>query len=418
MVYKKKNMCYTIKMEIKSPFTAKERHGIKMTENYQNITDNKISRAERINVILAILVSFICCLAIPMASTSVIGNVVGIVTVAVCSVFAVRVSSRKILTVLALVILFSLFGLSNGLPIIAAVLAITVGCGTMSWLIVKIDSPYIAIIPVLAYAVATVISKSWFGSLLTLIFVFPAILLAQSYEKMNTRVGALLRVSIGFISFVVLAIVFSMLYFTGEFDIRIIGNILNGFKENAVKVLSSIEIALVNGQTEMLMSETDAYNYISLLISLIPALVVLLCYVLSYFSQKMQFSIFKYTDGEKEFNELRTVFVMSPFSAVAFVMSFLLYTIAITSSASSVLSTVTSNLYLIFMPGLAVMGVKSFFGGRAGAVRSGCFSFAITALFLFLLFFNTGTALVMAACFGSYAAIEGPVRKFLDKKRD
>ena len=330
----------------------------------------------------------------------------------------IRFSSRKILSVFLLIGLFSSFGLSGGLPIIAIILSCTVGCGAFAWLISKTESAFLALIPSIAYAAATIITKSWFGSLLTLVFILPAILLAQSYEKLSTRVSSLLRASIGYLVFVALAIVFSMLYFTSEFRVEIIGEVLDTVRDSFVKVLSSMEVTLVNGETQSLMSETDAYNLVSLVISLLPGLIVIFCDLLAYFAQKVQFSIFYDTEGERNFNELRKVFVMSPASAIVFIVSFLVYTVTATSGDAETVATVSSNLYLIFMPGLAFMGIKSFISGRNGTAGRGCSSAIIGALFVFLLFFSTGTAIVMAACYGAFCAIETPVRKYFANRKN
>ena len=402
-------------MEIKFSFNRQLQKGrsVKMSDTNLKQKESLGRNAHRLNIVLAIAVSFICYLAIPFSFNESVGKVVGIVTVAICSIFTVRVSSRKIMTILLLLVLFATLGLGGGLPFVTFILASTVGCGTFAWLIAKTDSPLLAIIPALAYSISTVVTKSWFASLMTLFFIFPAVLLAQTYEKLSTRVGSLLRISLGYLSFIILGIVFSLLYFTGEFRVEIIGDILDTARESLAKILSSMEVSLVNGNTEMLMSETDAYNYVSQLISLLPALTVVLCFVLAYFAQKIQFSIFKYTDGEQEFNELRRIVIMSPISAVVFILSFLIYTV---TDPTSAVSTVCANLYYIFMPGLAFMGIKSFTEGRTGLARGGCSTSIITVLFIFLLFFNIGIALVMAACFGSFAAIEGPIRKYLSKK--
>ena len=390
-----------------------------MTENTANFINQDRQRSQdRFSIILAVLASFISCFAIPIASSGKLGSAVAIAATVICSVVTVRFSSRKILTLITLVGLFSSFGLSGSLPIISILLACTVGCGCFAWLISKTESPFLALIPTLAYAASTVITKSWFGSLLTLVFVLPAILLAQSYEKLNSRVSSLLRVSFGFLVFIALGILLSMLYFTGEVNTQIIGEVLDSIRDTFVKLLSSYEMSMVNGETQALMSETDAYNLVSMVISLLPALTVILCYALAYLAQKVQFSIFISTEGERSFNELRRVFIMSPISAVVFVTAFLVYTVAATDRDSEMLATVTSNLYLILTPGLAFMGIKSFLEGRSRLARRGCSSLLISSLFIFLLFFSTGTAIITAACFGAYCAIEAPIRKHFQKKNN
>lgn len=384
------------------------------TFNTQQVNTSNKRRDDVLNIVLAIAVSFICSLSIPFSANS----IVGIVTVIACSAFVIRVTSRKILTVLILLGLFSTFGLSNGLPLITILLAATVGCGAYAWLISRTESAYLAVIPALAYAISTVITKNWFGSLLTLIYIVPAILLAQTYEKMNTRVSSLLRVSLGYLSFIALAIVLSVLYFTGEFRTEIISDFLNTLRDSTVKLLSAMEVSLINGETQKLMSETDAFNYVSQIISLIPALITVLCSAMAYFAQKIQFSIFVYTEGESEFNDLRKIFIMSPVSAVIFIVSFLVYTVTATSSSSAVAATVSSNLYLMLMPGLALMGVKCFFANRQGSASLGCFTGLLPIMLIALLIFAPGAAPVTAACYGAYSAIEGPVRKYLAKKKD
>ena len=269
----------------------------------------------------------------------------------------------------------------------------------------------------MAYGIATVVTKDWFGSLFTLFFIIPAIILAQTYEKMMTRVGSLLRTSAGYGAFIALAAVFSVLYFTGEFRIEIIGEFLDSLRDSLTKVLMAAEITLVNGTTEALFSETDAYNLASGIISLLPGLTVILCCSLAYFAQNIQFAIFSYT--EHEFNDLRKVFVMSPASAVVFLISFMIYTVSVTSSSNAVLTTVCANLFLMFIPGLAFMGIMTFLSRTgAGAPRTGCSPILILPLFVFLLFFNPTAAILMAACFGAYSAIAGPIRKHLTRKDD
>ena len=395
-----------------------------MTET--NVQSNAASKRKKasniINIVLAVTVSFICCLSTPLSTTGYIGTVLSIITVIACAVFAVRFSSRKIATVILLVSLFAIFGLANGMPLIALILSCTVGCGALAWLISKTESPFLAIIPAAAYAIATVMTKNWFASLLTLIFVLPAILLAQSYEKVRPRVSTVARVSVGFLIFIVLTVFLSVLYFTGEFRIEIVTETLDSVKATLVKVMSSFEMVMVNGETQTLMSETDAYNYVSLIISLIPSLTVISCFTAAYFAQKVQLSVFAHTGEEDEFSEQRLAVTMSPASAIVFLLSFTVYFIASSFGSADALSTVTANLYIILLPGLAYVGIKAFLTRKPSAERPGCSSVAtsviIAVLFFLLLTLSTVTALVIAAVYGSCYTLKEPVKKLLSKMND
>lgn len=364
------------------------------------------------SILLAVIVSLVCSTAFPLVPNPYIATAASLV----CAVFIIIMSSRRILSAIALVLFFGAFGFDIAMPIIAFLLSAVVGCGAFAWLISSTESPYLAIIPSFAFALCTIMTKNWFASFLTIIFVFPAIMLANAYDNKKARVSALFRAGIGFIAFIVLTVIFSVYYFTGELRIDVITEALDVIKEYLAKLLASINTSMLNGQTEPFFSEEQANNTAAILISLIPAITVCLCNLIAYFSQKVQFSIIKHTEGAESFDSLRTVFIMSPISAVVFILSFFIETIA-SASYDKVVATVCSNLYLILIPGLALMGAKAFFSpGIDGYRRIGCGTALISILFVFLLFFNVQAAVLMAACFGAYTAIEIPLRKHFSKK--
>jgi len=386
-----------------------------MSDNNINLNQENIQRpTHRVNVIMASLVSFFCCLFIPFSSH----NAISIANAVICSAFAVMISSRRFLTAISLSATFLFFGYSGGLPIISIIFASAIGGGAFAWLINKTMSPFLAVIPVLAYSISTAVTKNMLGSLATLLFIMPALILARTYSKMNARASALFKTSAGYLGFVILAVVATVLYFTGEFQFEVISEFLNNLRDNLVSAIAAVEIPLPDGETQKLMTETEAFNYVSRLISLLPALVTVLCCVTAYFAQKVQFSLFIHTEGAEEFNELRKIFIVSPVPAVIFILSFLIYTLTAASAEAAVAATVCSNLYLIFMPGLAFMGIKMFISKRQNASGHGC-SFGLTSmLFIALVLLAPGAVPVMAACYGAFAAIEVPLRKHFAKKNN
>ena len=370
-----------------------------MTENYSVDTSGGFSP----RLLPSIVVVLISALAVPFASDT----YVSLFASGICSVFIIATARKKISAMLLILILVGTFGLPSGLPMITVILALIVGTGTFSWLIVYTRSPYLAIIPVLAYSVTTVITKNWFGSLLAAIFAIPALMLAVSFMNGSTRLGAICKTTAAFSLTVVAGVILAMLYFRGEIRLDVMREYARQFTDSFAKVFSGIEIEMPNGQLQPVFSESDSYNLALQIVTLSPALTVLFFNVITFFAQRLQFVLVRSTMGDKLFSPHTLAFIVSPGAGIVFVLSSVVSTFTNSTPAGYAVNTICQNLTIILAPALIGTGIMYFFVKLAEKrMKMGPL---IIFVFIFLLIFNFPMALLLVACLGAYASVAIPL---------
>ena len=360
----------------------------------------------------AITVVLVAALSIPFASNF----YVGVAGSGVCSIFIIATAKKKIPALLLLLLLFGVFGLPNGLPLITLILALVVGTGTFSWLIAYSGSPYLAIIPVLAYSATAIISKNWFGSLLALIFALPALALAHSLTAKSNRMGAICLTSGAFIITLVAAIFFSMLYFNGEIRFDVLREYSRNFTDTLKNTFMSYEVELISGAKEPLFSDVEAYNMASRIVTLFPAIAVLFFNVITFFAQHLQFTLVKATLPEDTITVKMAVFILSPGAGIVYLLSFLVSSMVDSSHLGNTVSTVCQNVFMILTPALFIMGIMYFFA-KAATKRIRALPLVIIGVVV-LAFFNVSVALLLISCFGAYASVAIPLTAYLREKAD
>lgn len=358
----------------------------------------------------SIIVVLLAALAIPFASELHVGAAAS----SICAIFLIATAKKKIPVLLMLLLLIGTLGIPNGLPMITVILALIVGSGAYSWLISYTRSPYVAIIPVLAYSIATVLTKNWFGSLVALAFVPSAIALATSFKSGATRLGAICKSSGAFAITAALAIIFAMLYFRGEIRLDILKGYADSFTQSIADVFASTEMELINGETEALFSEEDAYMLARRIVTLFPAIAVVFLNSISFFAQRLQFRLLRATLGEDVLGSRAIAFIVSPVAGAVYVISFLVATLTNSSPLDRIVNTVCQNLFVILSPALIGMGIIFFFAKMA--VKQIRFAPLIIVAVIVLTIFNTQAALLLVACFGAYASIAIPILSYLKEK--
>lgn len=378
---------------------------------FSPIASNDLLKRSRGAVAFAVLVVFACTLAIPF----IMYLFVDIIAAVLCALFLLIFSEKKIPTLLILVFLGGMFGLSSGMPMIALCLIFTVGTGAFAWLINYTASPYLAIIPVLSYAISTVITRSWFGSLLTLSLLIPALLLAYALAAETSRVGALCVTSTAFIGFLLIAAFLSMLYFTGECNLDYFRNFFDSLRQSLAKVFASLDVSLANGSSEPFFSSDQAETISAQIIALTPAILVFLSNTASFFAQKIHFLMIRRSGGKSYITEKMERFFVSPFSGVTFLLSFIIMSIIGNSYSTAAAFTVCTNLYWILLPGLVIMCFAWLSGRLSDDNRRGTGTWFFLLLVI-LAFFNVSLAVTLAACLGAYASVMFPLRNYLQDK--
>lgn len=360
----------------------------------------------------SIIVVFVCALAIPFASNIYMGWI----ATGVCVLFLIATAKKKVAVMLLLLLLIGTFGLPDGLPMITLLLAMVVGTGTFSWLIAYVRSPYLAIIPVLAYSVTTVITKSWFGSMLALIFAIPALALAISFINGSERLSAISSTSAAFTLLTILGAIFAMLYFRGELPISAFRDIARDFTENIAQVFATTEVELLDGRVQTMFTEEEAYNIALRVVTLAPAILIVSYNAIAFFAQRLQFSLVRATMTEDALTSKMLAFVVSPGAGIVYFLAFLISNFTNSTPLGYAVSTVCQNIFVILLPALMGMGAMYFFALAAERrIKSGSL---FIILFVILLFFNYQIAVLLLACFGAYASVALPLAAYLKAKMD
>lgn len=379
-----------------------------MNDNSNAVFPRRYGRA--IRLLPSVIVVLVSAFAIPFVS-----NIyMDIAASGLCAVFLIATAKKKIPVLLMLLLLGGIFGLPGGLPMITLILALIAGTGTYSWLISYTRSPYLAIIPVFAYSVTTVITKNWFGSMLTLVFAVPALMLALSFMSKAGRLGTICRTSAAFLLTVAAAIVLSMFYFRGEFRIDVLKEYANGFTLSIADIFAEIEVELINGEIQAVFSETEAYNMALRIVTLSPAIVILFFNAISFFAQRLQFTLVRATFGEEVLTGKMLAFITSPGAGIVYILSFLISTLTSSTPLGHTVNTVCQNLFVILVPALFGMGIMYFFA-KASSRRIRAVPLIVLGVIV-LTFLNTQAALLLVACFGAYASIAIPLTAYWKEK--
>ena len=380
-----------------------------MTDNIK--TDGKVTRPSGfLRLLPSVIIVFVSAIAIPFGSEPIVGAIAS----GMCAFFLIATAKKKVPVLLLLLLLVGTFGLPNGLPAITLILALVTGTGTYAWLISYSGSPYLAIIPVLAYSVTTVVTKNWFGSLLAAVFVIPALIMAHSFKVKAGRLSSLCRVSASFLAVIAAGVLFAMLYFLGEIRPDVIKDYVSDFSDLLTSMFSELEIELMNGQIETLFSPEDAANMASRIVTVLPAVVVLIFNVAAFFAQRLFFSLARTTMGDGEFTNEMLAFIVSPGAGIVFVLSSLISMFTNATPTGYAVDTVCQNLFIILLPPLLGMGFMYFFARMAEKRRlpGPLMIVAISLLF----FINLRIALMLVACFGAYASVAVPLAAFMRSK--
>lgn len=359
------------------------------------------------SLIPSIIVVLVSALAIPLASNIYVSSAAAFV----CAVFLIATAKKKVPAALLILLLIGSFGLPSGLPMISVILALITGTGTLSWLIYYTSSPYLAIIPVLAYSAATIITKNWFASLLSLVFALPALMLAVSFKKKLGRISSICSSSVTFAVIAAAGVILSLLYFNGEIRVSVLKEFALSCTDSVKTLLAETEVELMDGSIQTLFDEKDAYNMAHQLVTLFPALAVIAINIISFFAQRLQFSLIRSTIGDEALGGRSLAFIASPGSGIVFTLSLIVIAITDSTPAGTMADTVCLNIFLILLPTLVGMGIL-YFIAKLSERRMRFGPFIIMAV-LALSFFNFTLALLLIACFGSYASVAIPLTAYL-----
>ena len=376
--------------------------------NSENLMTN--NKPKPISVVAAVILTALCSVGMPFATNT----YVAIGLSAICSVFLVAVSRRKISTVAVLLFLIGAFATDAGMMVVAIILSMIVGTGVFARLIEKTRSHLLWFVPVAGFCVAAVVTKEIPLSFLSLGFALPALALAITFSKGEGRTTSICATSAAILGGVACVALVSLYQMTGSLDPKPLYQISLDLRASIAELLGDFQVQLADGQIVSLLSELDAQNIASTLVSLFPAFLIISCNAIAFFAQKILFML-TFRAGETEKLTPRVLaLALSPFAGAVFILSFLISTLTANSLDNALVYTVCQNIFYIFIPGLAISGVMMKLA-KISHERRGAW---IILPFLILLFLDIGSAVLLAAGLGAYYSIANPLAALLRSDSD
>ena len=374
-----------------------------MNENIKN--QNKKGN---LSTVLLIIVSAACSFGLPFVDNKIVAGALLLMTAA----FLIATSERRVSTVLLLVAVISLFFTEEGVTLVALMLSLVVGCGAFARVLEKLSSSFLWAIPVAAFAVSALVTKSALMPMLALGFALPSLALKLSFSKKYTRAAGICLVSGAFMIGAVIFLLADVYIATGSISLEFFEESAELYRRSFTDLLMQFEaVNPATGEAEVLFSELDAKNIASEMVSLFPAFFVIMCNAGAWVSQKLMYLLVKREGELHKFEDKMIALILSPMAGITFVASFVLMMTA--SADQALVYTVSENIFCIFVPGLAISGIM-FQLAKISRLRRGAW---VIIPFAILAFVNIALALVLAACLGAYYSIAAPVYQFINSHR-
>ncbi|MBR2722246.1 MAG: hypothetical protein IKB75_05665 [Clostridia bacterium] len=374
------------------------------------------------DIALAMLMLLLCALCIPFCFYDWVPPVL-LAAVFSYIVYAVR-KPRAVIALLLLAVIPSAF--FSGLSVSALLFALVVGTGCFAYLITLCKSPYLAVLPfVFAFGIVRVILRDAEPALLTLVCIPSGLLLAIATRKALSRTVAVIMTLIGFliplglILWIVLGRMASDMGVELAQCLAYIREELTAFliavREEFIRTMPTLmegtddaagRLAQMEQTVRSVLSDAFFVDLTASLFNLLPGIAVLLCSIPAYAAQFLLAYQYAGTGMEAVVTPQSLKFIMSPTSAILFMIAFLINLFA---SGNSFVVAVIGNFYLMLLPAFCVVGAQSI-GAILHPARGGArlFLLLLIASAICCLGVNTFS---MLAFFGAYEALIYAVRE-------
>ena len=341
-----------------------------------------------------IVFTLLCCVLIPASGFAEWGCAAASVVCVAFLLFMTR-SKAAILTV-GIPALLSYFG-TGSFFIPSLLLSVTVSVGAGAFLVNAVRKHYLLLLIPAFFFIALALSNNWLLALLS-ISALPALAaLAHSVCHNVARLGSICRISFALGATFAAFFVLILFLRDGTFSLDAVHSMIESAK-NAFLSWFEEQMALDPALFESI--GVTAEQYTSAAFSLLPAFIICTFNFLAFSAQQINLSLMKSSEFSKFVLPSNSEFIMSPAAAIAFFGSILLLVMSpsIGSRASAMLA---ENIFMIFMPGLVLVGFMRMLG-KYGKKRFGTF----TIIFFVLLFLlQTWMWLILMSVIGAFTIL-------------
>lgn len=257
---------------------------------------------------------------------------------------------------------------------------------------------WIPIVPILAYAAALALSRDPVGAASALIPFPPMIVLAMgtrnaaAKEDGLTRVGVICATSLTLGISLIAMILLAFYRHVGTLSLDAFMDGMEALRTAMIQQITSAEIPEglapeMVAEMEAMLTYSNAQNMVNSVFNLLPAIFVVMVNLISAGVQVLlHASLRAFGFGESVTDRVRT-FRMSLISCIVFLVAYLVSFLE-SGDTSTLAGTVAQNIYVIFMPGLALAGMLRLIGGltRKGVRGMGCLFYVIILIPCLLIF--------------------------------
>ncbi len=342
------------------------------------------------------------CVAGTAADGNTIVQIISVAVIILLTVYLWRVTrTAKGIVPILVITGVALFYLTGSVTLTAAFCGLLFAIGEGSFLLAVLPRKqlvWVPLIPIVAYAAALALSRDPVGAAAVLIPFPPMVVLALGTRSSAAKEDGLTRV--GVICATALALGLSMVAVTIPVLYRILGTLspealldfLEALRTASIEQITSAEIPEglapeMVAEMEKMLTYANAENTVNSVFNLLPGLFVVVNLLIAAAVQVLQHAaLHAFGFGNSVTDRVRG-FSMSLLSCVVFLVAYLVVFLE-GSEASTLPGTVAQNVYIIFLPGLALAGMLRITNSlvRKGPRGMGCLFYLFILIPCLLLF--------------------------------
>ncbi|MBE6566052.1 MAG: hypothetical protein E7659_02975 [Ruminococcaceae bacterium] len=349
----------------------------------------------------------------------------------------VVIAIRNIGAVLQLLLTSVLVTALTFLPVCgAAVLALMLGAGTLAWLFMTLPKYKWAPIGLLAvsYGLGCLVTSDFVIPLLALAFLPAAALMAWAHARDLGRTSTVLHAFLGFIFAALAALCVLLFKNYGSVNYNVLMTFVNQLKDLFVTIAAeggkillvaveeaAAEAALPADAVETLrqtfaqaFAESNLRIMADTLMGLAPALIGVPALIISYLSNVVLLRKYYNTEWRSHMTLAACTLTVSPAASVIYFVCML---IVVVVSKQSVFLMAVTNMCLLLLPGLALVGINVILHN---ARRTGGWLGKASILLVVAVVFCMGlSSLYFLALWGAYVTISAALhKKIMQKLKD
>jgi hypothetical protein len=370
--------------------------------------DGKLSVGDIITLCIYYVAA--CCFIPAVLCINISTSVVNVAALIMCiistAIMAKAAGSWKSVAGYAVTVFLVVFLFGAVLPV-ALFTSFTSAICIYALLLTKHRHPLLYGLPLFPFAISLVFVGGIAGALISVASLPCTLMLIYSVRKKLDRIATVCRMSFGICAVVAAGFLFFLYVKYGKLSLELIRGFMSAAREAVTSNLisASDRMATLMNSTDLPLGDLNAYaaTAVSATFNLLPAIIIVIANVLSYFIHSMFLGIYAITDEERKEIYPMLTFDMSLISAIVY-LSVLVLSFALVTDKLALWGAVAENMMLILAPGLILtaLGALRMITSRKGP---SCLGSIIYMLVLFSLLSFSGPAIIIVAAAGAVVII-------------